>query len=517
MLGLFLAWTPLAHALLDITENSELVSPEYSKTISMDFKSAALNDVLKIFSQQSGLNFIAATDVANKTINLYLDKVPVEEALERILSANNLTYELNDDSNIFLVKELKRPSKELMTRIYPLKFATVPSSKMNSTFSGSSDSGSSSGSESSDSGESSSSGSGSSGSSGGSSGSSSDSGSSGGSSSGGIVAVIENVITEDGKVIEDSRTNSIIVTDIPMNFPMIEQTIARLDIRIPQILIEVEMLDISKNTADLLGAKFGDSDSFSPVEFKGGASKTSLFPFNQDNAVDDGKSSGSTYTPGTLSFAGLKFTLDFLRTQSDTKNLARPRILTLDNQTAQINVSTDEAISITKSDTTSASGSTTSGNTPERAKTGVFLDVTPQTNLYTREITMAIQPKVILAKQSAFQDFKDTEERKTKSILRVKDGDTIVIGGLLRTDVSDSRTRVPFFGEVPIIGAAFRHKDKTENQRELVIFITPHILKEDGESKLSSADKKAFIREQNFPSKKLKEIDKDLTLFEKRR
>ncbi|HBG61897.1 MAG TPA: hypothetical protein DDX37_08730, partial [Candidatus Omnitrophica bacterium] len=98
------------YATQDLLTGSSLLKKKYDKTISMDFKDAALNDVLKIFSQQSGLNFIAATSVADKSVNLYLDNVPVEEALERILSANDLTYEIKPGSNIFVVTTLTRPA-----------------------------------------------------------------------------------------------------------------------------------------------------------------------------------------------------------------------------------------------------------------------------------------------------------------------------------------------------------------------------------------------------------------------
>ena len=70
----------------EISEQNRFIHPEYSKTISMDFKEAALSDVLKIFSQQSGMNFIASTDLANKKVTLFFENVPVEEALQRILS-----------------------------------------------------------------------------------------------------------------------------------------------------------------------------------------------------------------------------------------------------------------------------------------------------------------------------------------------------------------------------------------------------------------------------------------------
>jgi type IV pilus secretin PilQ/predicted competence protein len=482
----------------DITDIQKLLSDNVDeKRISMDFKGADLADVLKIFSQQSGLNFISSSDISDNKINLYLDNVPVQEALERILSANSLTYELDPNSNIFVVKTLDKVDKELMTRIYPLKFATVSSSKLNSTLS-TSGSGSGGGAASA----------GGAAGAGGATGGATSSGSSGASSTG-IISSLRAILSRDGTVVEDPRTNSLIVTDIPTQFPKIEQVLARLDIRIPQILIEVEMLDISKGTADLLGAKWGNT----PVAFAG-ATKNLLAPFNASNGgltegkvvVDDDDGTKSVVNPsntasdittqyklGSISFAGLSYALQFLNTQTDTRNLARPRILTLNNETAEIKIETDEAIQAT---TSADEDSNTVTTTVERTPTGVSLRVTPQANLLTKEITLAVEPKVIEARASNISaEVRDPETRGSQSILRIKDGDTVVIGGLLRNDVTDIRTSVPIMSKIPLMGAAFRHKDKSVAQRELVIFITPHIVNENNID-TAMATPQNFEREQ---------------------
>ena len=462
-----------------------LLYPEYNKTISMDFKSAPLTDVLKIFSQQSGLNFIAAADVADKVVNLYLEKVSVEEALDRILSANNLTYEIKPGSNIFVVKSIPASTKQpVITRVYPLKYATVPSSKIKKTLS--KDEGSTA---------------------------TTDTTTTTGTTNttSGIISAVKALLTENGSIVEDPRTNSLVVTDIASQFPLIEQTIARLDVRIPQILIEAEMLDISKKTADLLGAKWGDT----PFSFNG-AKKQIFDPFETENLIDGGVTpSGGQYTAGLVSFAGLKFDLQFLRTQTDTKSLARPRIVTLNNETAEIKIKTNEAIGLA-ANTTTAEGTATSTQEAERVETGIFLKVTPQVNLDTNEITMAIEPKVIQAKSGGTfggQTFKDPEERGTKSILTVKDGDTIVLGGLLRTDVEEVKTRVPFLGDIPFLGAAFRHKNSTETERELVVFITPHIVKEVLASTKTDLTQKQ-LSQPSAASDRLKEIERALSSME---
>lgn len=475
------------YATEDLLTGSSLLKKKYDKTISMDFKDAALNDVLKIFSQQSGLNFIAATSVADKSVNLYLDNVPVEEALERILSANDLTYEIKSGSNIFVVTTLTRPTVNLVTRVYPLRHTSVPSSKIYSTLS--SDTGSAS-------------------------------------TSSGILNALKAILTTDGSVIEDTRTNSLIVSDIPSQFPLIEQTITKLDIRIPQILIEAEMLDINTDVLEDMGAKFGQT----PVSFTGGG-KTSYFPFNTDNIIDDDVGADrqsvlpTEYTVSTLSFAGFSAAVDFLKTQTDTRNLARPRILTLNNETATIHIKTDEAIGLASTSDDQASASTTQTTSEaERVETGVFLKVTPQANISTGEITMAIEPKVVQARTGGTfgegtnrQTFKDPEERGTQSILRVNNGDTVIIGGLLRTDYTNTKTSVPVLSRIPILGMAFRHKHLNEEQRELIIFITPRIVSDQNIPNILSSGSKDIVREQEIPSKRLDKINRELSTFEHQR
>ncbi len=482
----FILFMPSESRCFEIPDTSPFVYSLKPKTISMDFKNASLNDVLKIFSQQSGLNFIASSSISNLQINLYLDEVPVEEALERILSANNLTYEISPGSNIFLVKKQDKPEKQLLTRVYQLKHASVSSAKINSTLS-------SEGSTSSPS----------------SSSSSSSSSASSSTSTGGIIPAINALLTQSGTLTEDPRTNSIIVTDIPDIFPLIEQTIARLDIRIPQILIEAEMLDVSKGTSELIGAKWGST----PLTFSGGK-RTDFYPFDSSKIIREAEiAMDERYTESTLSFEGLSATLQFLRTRSDTKNLARPRIMTLNNETAQIEISTNEAIGANLS-SSGEGGSAITASTAERVQTGVFLKVTPQANIQTREITIAIEPKVIQARTGAAfegKTFKDPEERGSKSILRIKDGDTVIIGGLLRSDFSETKTKVPVLGSIPVVGNAFKHKDNIQSERELIVFITPHIIQEDIDFADAEKSRQKIVREQNSPLTKLNTINRELS------
>lgn len=481
------------------SEPSKFMYSEYSKKISMDFKDAALSDVLKIFSQQSGMNFIAASDVNNKQVTLFFEDIPVEEALDKILTANGLTYEVQPGSEIFIVKVPDVIGGNLITRIYQLKYASVGSSKINSTITISSASDSSSGSSSSGSGQSS---------------ASASSAAKGGAS--GIAAALSGVLSSKGKISEDPRTNSLIITDAESQFKAIESMIARLDVAVPQILIEVEMLDVSKNTADLIGVKYSDT-----VAELTGAKRSVVYPWNLHMLKSKGYAfEDPEYVAGLLDTSGMRMLVQFLETQTDTKNLARPRLLTLNNETAQIKITTDEAIGLSTSTTSTSGGTAEATKEAERVETGVSLLVTPQANLTTGEITMAIAPKVIQAREgSTFEGttFKDPEERGSKQFMKVKNGETIVIGGLLRTDETQTVTKLPVLGDIPIIGRAFRHKDKTHQERELLIFITPTIIDDSNKSKVLTNRGQDLTREQDVPDSRLKQIDKELSSVEQQK
>ncbi|MEK6528894.1 MAG: secretin N-terminal domain-containing protein, partial [Nitrospirota bacterium] len=311
--------------------------------ISMDFKDANLKDILKAFSMQSGLNFIASEAVQERKVTLYLDQVPLTQAMDKIFSANNLSYEMDKDANIFVVKEWGKMETETVTKVFYLKNATVSTSSLKADMYKSSTS--AGGASSVDS-------------------SATMSGSSGGSSGSfgggkwkideesGITSAVKKLLSSAGSVMEDFRTNSLIVTDTPARMKVISQVIASLDVAVPQVMLEVEMLDVSKDVVDKIGFEFGDTPFTAILT---GATAASGFPYASWTKLirtNDGQlsinPSGSTY----------QMQLDFIRTQTDTKFLARPKLLTLNNETAEIAITKDEIVG--REDTvTESSGVTT--------------------------------------------------------------------------------------------------------------------------------------------------------------
>jgi len=474
--------------------------------ISLDFEDASLKEVLKVFSLQSGLNFIASEAVEDKKITLYLDKVPLKEAMDKIFKANNLVYELDEKAKIFIVKPSGLPEIKTITKIYTLKYASVSSSLLSgeiknyllqtegtSTGEGPTGGGPTGG------------------------------GPTGGTSAGivteigGISEAIKGVLSEYGKLVEEPRTNSLIITDIPSQFPLIEEVIKRLDVPMPQIMLEVEMLDVNKNRLERMGIKWGDIANYPTLlsmTFTG-AKRGTKFPFSQMWPEEGGANPKDKMDSGSISFANpYQILLDLIKSQSDTKILARPRILTLNNQPAEIKITSKEAVNMVRTKDPDTGEITTSY---ERIEVGVSLRITPQVDLETGEITMFITPRVANTKISKISsEVYDPEERSTKSLVKVKDGETIILGGLIHNEFTQGTTKLPFFGDIPILGALFRHKEISRNsERELLVFITPRIIKEEKLAKISSGV--PLEREQVLETQVLrqKNINNLLNNFEK--
>lgn len=430
--------------------SNDLFAKGAYKKISMDFQDASLKTILKVFSEQSGLNFIAAQNVQDRLITLYLNEVPLQEALKQIMSANNLTYDLDPVSNIFVVKEWGRPEVETVTKIFVLKYTRLKGSRLDNAVEGGA-----SAAQSADAGSQAAGGS---------------AQTTSGENPGGIETSVKSVLTDKGKVAVDFRTNTLVITDIPSQFFVIERLISLLDTPTPQVMIEVEMLDVSKNTID----EMGFDTTASLMKLTGAKTQTKFPNFLADSDIV----TPSTFTYGTLGADVFSAVLDLLTTDTRTKFLARPRILTLSNETAFIKIATNEAIG-QNTVTSSSEGTATSTVEAERVETGVSLKVTPQVDTDTGIVTMFVQPSVAEAKTGATfgnTTYKDPEVRTSASTLRVKSGETIVVGGLIRNKEEVTEKKIPFVGDIPLIGALFRHKDSTVQDRELIVFITPHIL-----------------------------------------
>ena len=455
--------------------------------ISMEFQDANLKDVLRAFSQQTGINVIASEDVGERKVTLYLEDVTVIDALDQILASADLVYERPAGSQIYIVKpktkegEAGSATDQRITRVYKLRFARVSSSRLakaaealsNTTLLESqqfTQSSAQAGGQSS-------------------SGSTSASTSSSNSNNDiGIDKVVKKLLTEQGEVMVDERTNSLIVTDMPSNFPRIEAVLIALDIKTPQILVEAEVLETSLAKLKDLGFEWGTGSEGSLFTLTP-ASRTTRFPFGTSN-VAPSQASKTSLTTGTLNTAQAVGVLQALQRDTDTKILARPKVLTLDNESAVIKLTSHQTIGF---QTTTSGTSGTTSSQPERTTTGVVLVVTPQVN-EGGYVTMLVEPSVTRTTQSLITPpstqgdrVLDPKTRSARAMVRIRQGETLVLGGLIDRSESGSLSQVPVLSGIPFLGEAFKNKETDSNATELIVFVTPRILGEPGGSQVAAA------------------------------
>lgn len=284
------------------------------------------------------------------------------------------------------------------------------------------------------------------------------------------------LVSNSGKVGIDSRLNSLVVTDTPASLKRIRHAISKLDVKSRQVMIEALIVNVKLTNQLKMGVDWTKLGTVSNYFSQGLSMTGSTNPF--------GKVTFST-TSNEWNIQGL---IDFVETNKDVRILANPKVLVLNNHTATIK--TVKEIPYKELSQTSGGGSI---GTTAFKEAGVVLEVTPQIS-EDGYIIMIIKPE-----QSAQIDtftLSDggevpvIETRKADTTLRIKDGQTIIIGGLRERQPSIQESKVPLLGNVPIVGALFRKVNNELIESELGIFITPHIYT-DGEL---SAEEKNLIK-----------------------
>ena len=277
-------------------------------------------------------------------------------------------------------------------------------------------------------------------------------------SSEGIVNAVTSILSSEGIMTFDIRTNALIVTDYPEILKRVDEIIAGLDKKIDQVLIKAEIIELSDTISNILGIKYGDLTTPGRM-IQGTYTSPTVgglaYPFNnsffgQDellNSValssrgnlDDLDELGTVF--GTLSAGSFSVVMDAIKTSNKGKFLSRPRIMTLDNEPAVVDITADTAVSATT--TVDESGNVNTSY--EREETGILLRVTPQIHV-DDSVTMLVQPSVTrTAASSQFPTAAlDPFTRSVLTKVRIHQGDTISIGGLLQNDLAKVNQKVPF-------------------------------------------------------------------------
>jgi type IV pilus assembly protein PilQ len=269
---------------------------------------------------------------------------------------------------------------------------------------------------------------------------------------------LEKMLTRRGYIEVDQRTNSLLITDIADRIASAEKLAMELDSVTPQVEIVAKMVDIDANVSRNLGIVWGAQD----------------MDIGKQNVDENVNVNAPVLDPaGTLrigairDYATLNATLSALETQNKANIISNPRITTVNNREASILVGKEIPLIVQDN----------AGNPiTQLKKIGITLKVTPHINS-ENEITLDLHPEVSdLSSQATVQGGVVINTTEADTRVMVRNGQTAVIGGLIRENITSDKRGVPVLQSIPLLGFLFRSSGETKSKRELLIFITPRIV-----------------------------------------
>jgi len=271
-----------------------------------------------------------------------------------------------------------------------------------------------------------------------------------------LKASLAEMLTNRGKLQTDSRTNSLIVSDIRLNVEKIGSMARELDDRTQQVEIVSKLVDVSADDSKNLGISWSLTN-VSLGDVTGGAAVTAPTP----GAV------GALRIGTVQSWGQLDMLLDALARSKRANIVSNPNITTVNNREAKILVGSKIPLIVADE----------AGNAITQLTTvGIQMRVTPHVNS-DKTITLDLHPEVSeLSSQATVQGgvIINTSEADTRVV--VNDSETAIIGGLMRDVSSEVKTGIPVLQDIPGLGWLFRTSNKSTDKRELIIFVTPRLL-----------------------------------------
>lgn len=412
--------------------------------ISLDFQGADITNIIRIFTELSGFNLILGADVKGP-VNLKLVDVPVAQAFEIILTNASLgkvclgdnivriAYQASLDAETtarlqaqqakVAAEKAAKLSVDMVTEVRRINHATIVD----------------------------------------------------------LAANLTTLKTDQGKVTVDARTNTLVLTDIPSRVKEMVALIDVLDTKTPQVTIESRIVEFNKTLTQKLGIQWGLTG---PVNFgtssgaagslkdltvtsSSGASGVGNFLVNLPTA--SATSGFGLLLGNVIGGAALDIRLSALESMDIAKVISAPKVTTMDNKKAVISQGDEIPFQ-----STSADGTTTTFKDAKLSLT-VTPHVTPDEAVYMKIVATKDSPSTGTVGTTTAVSI-STKSAETEVL--VNDGETTVLGGIYTSTITDNESSVPFFSKIPFLGMFFKNTEDVETIRELLIFVTPTVVRE---------------------------------------
>lgn len=394
-----------------------------TEPVTLRFQNTRLKQVFEILARTASINILFEKDVRDDLVTIFTKDTPFDEALQLILATNQLFARRVGPDTLLIIpdtKQKRQQYQDLQIRTFYLSTAKAKD-----------------------------------------------------------MANLLRTILETKRVYVNEPLNSVVIRDQPEKLELAQQVILANDRRDSEVELSLEVLEVNRNKEERVGLSFAKQvglGTFPGVDPSTFSTSVQTFKFRELTGI--GPDSYLFTFPSSI-------LLEFFKTESDAKTLASPKIRVLNNEKASINVGDKEPIllSTTSSAPTGTTGVSTQSTVTsiEFKDTGVKLDVEPTIHL-TGEITIKLKVEVTrIGEQVTLQDSPRITQfrfgtRTAETTLNLRDGETVILAGLIQEEDRKSRDSIPGLDDIPIIEDLFQ-KNTEKNNTEVILAITPRIIR----------------------------------------
>jgi type IV pilus assembly protein PilQ len=431
----------------ELESNLDAVFRYRGEKLSLNFQDIQIRSVLQLIADFTDLNLVAS-DTVNGRITLRLKNVPWDQALDIIMKTKGL--DKREVGNVLMVapaeelaarEKLELESRQQISELAPLRTEFIEVRYA---------------------------------------------------SAGEIFALFESsgegegVLSGRGSVIVDERTNSIILTETTVKINEFRAVLEKLDVPVRQVLIEARIVTAASNFSEALGVRWGGlgykingdnvgtaGGSLTTVqEVRDGIGDPDGITFTSpDHLVVDLGVGSADATSFAIGLVNDKYLLDLeisaLESQGSAEVIARPKVITADKQEATIS----SGVEIPYQEA-SSSGATSVSFKSATLQLAVKPQITPDDRII---MELEVKQDTVGA---VFNGVPSINTNNVKTQVLVNNGETIVLGGIFTVNTSESVTKTPFLGDLPYVGGLFRRNTRSDQKQELLIFITPRLIRD---------------------------------------
>jgi general secretion pathway protein D len=374
------------------------------RPVTLQFRDAPTKMVFEVLSRQTGINFIFDKDIRSEgRTTIFVQDVPIEQAIDLVLGQNQLARQVLSENMALIYPNTSAKQKDYQDQIVKTFYLNTAAPK--------------------------------------------------------DVETLLKTVLDAKTMVVNERANAIVMRDTPENVRMAEKLVASVDLAEPEVMLEVEVLEITRSRLQQLGIAYPTTATL--------ATPSKL-------VVNDlAKQTGST-----ISVTPLSVTVDALKTTGISNVLASPRIRARNKEKAKVLIGSRVPV-ITTAATASGNGGVVSNTQVQYLDVGLTLDVEPtiyadndvaiKVNLEVSSITNRIKVGDTIAYEIG--------TRNATTLLQLKDGETQILAGLIRDSDTRSASKIPGFGDIPVLGRLFSDHNTSRDKTEVVLSITPRIIR----------------------------------------